>query len=364
MDPIAAVLCGAGAAVVLGGVWEHASLMGLFVLGAAFYGISRATRSRATLGLVGVLLAVWFLSHFWTFVPEKLLGTGYGEPNAVHLDAPAWWADLLEYVAVLVSVVLARSKIGWGLTAVTAGAMGIAILAHVASTLLHKPSDTEGDLFGAMASGWFASSAGLVAAAWLIVGIGAPPPAAISRRVAPMLGAVGALLIAATLGAHVRDAGVPVLLATMLVAWVLSAVGLGSLARAGGGAAAWAGMALVIAQLVIGFPVGFVVFSKMLDNDFPDVVGMTMPLGLVGFGIAALSARALPLGPVRGLVGVLFLVAAFGALLTVFTFFVGSRLRDPVWPLESFMRPATVLGMSLWASYLAFVALPPTPSTP
>jgi len=178
-----------------------------------------------------------------------------------------------------------------------------------------------------------------------------------------MLGAVGAVLVAATLRAQVRDAAVLAVLATLLVAWVLSAVGLGSLAREGAGAPAWAGMGLVIAQLVVGFPVGFAVFSRMLDKNFADVVAMTMPLGLVGFGIAALSARVLPLGAARGLVGVLFFVAAFGALLTLLTFFVGSRLRDPVWPLEAFMRPATVLGMSLWASYLAFVALPPAPST-
>ncbi|HEX7601799.1 MAG TPA: hypothetical protein VF316_09345 [Polyangiaceae bacterium] len=108
MDPIAAVLCGAGAAVVFGGVWEHASLIDLFALGAAFYGISRATRSRSALGLVGVLLVVWFLSHFWTFVPEKLLGTGFSQPNASHHDAPEWWAQVLVHVALLASVVLVR----------------------------------------------------------------------------------------------------------------------------------------------------------------------------------------------------------------------------------------------------------------
>lgn len=362
MDPIAAVLCGAGAAVVLGG-WGHESLMELCVLGATFYGISRATRSRAALGLVGALLVVWFLSHFWTFVPEKLLGTGFGEPNAAHHDAPTWWAEVLMKLTLLGSIVVARSKIGWGLTVLTGAAMVIALLAHLGSTLLHKPSDTDGDLLGAIASGWLSVIPGLVAAAWLIVGLGFPPPTAISRRVAPMLGAVGAVLIAATLQAQVRDAAVAAVLGTMLVAWVLSAVGLGSLAREGGAGPAWAGMALVIAQLVIGFPVGFVVFSKMLDRNFPDVVAMTMPLGLVGFGIAALSAKALPLGAARGLVGVLFLVGAFGALLTLLTFFVGSHVRDPVWPLESFMRSATVLGLSLWASYLAYVALPPAPST-
>jgi hypothetical protein len=254
-----------------------------------------------------------------------------------------------------------RSKIGWGLTALAGAAFVVALLAHTGSTLLHRPSDTDVDVLGAIAAGWFSLIPGLVAAAWLIVGTGSPPPAAISRRVTPILGAVGALLIAATLGAgdHFRDAAFAVLLATMTVAWVLSAVGLGGLAREGAGAPAWAGMVLVIAQLVIGFPVGFVVFGKMTNEHFAEVVSTVMPLGLVGFGIAALAPRALPLGAVRGLIGVLFLVAAFGAMLTLFTLLVGSRLREPFWPLDAFMLPATALGMALWAAYLAFVAIPP-----
>lgn len=362
MDPVSAALCGAGAAVVLMGGIGDGSPMGLLVLGGAFYGMSRATRSRAVLGLMGALLVVWFLNHFWTFVPEKLLGTGFGQPNEKHHDAPAWWAEALMHVTLLASVFLVRSKIGWGLTSLTTAAMAIAGLARVGSAV---DNGSVAGFFDPIASGWFSVIRGLVAAAWIIVGIGAPPPAAISRRVAPMLGAAGALLITATLAPAARgsDAAELAQMATMVVAWVLSAIGLGSLARAGAGTPAWVGMALVIAQLVLGFPVGLVVFDKMANEQFINVVAMSMPLGLAGFGIAALAGKALPLGAARAMIGVLFLVAAFGALLTVFTVLVHSRLHDPFWPLSSLMRPATVLGMSLWAAYLGFVALPPKATT-
>lgn len=363
MDPIAAALCGAGAVWIMTGV-HGASLMDLFVAAGAFYGISRVTRSRAVLGLLGVLVVVWFLDHFWTLVPTKLFSVGFGAENAKHHDAPDWWAGVFMHGALLVSVILARAKVGRGLTVLTIVAFAIALLSKFASTLWDMGRlEHEETLIGAIASGWSGVSIWLAASSWLVVGLGPPPGPPISRRVTPILGAVGSLLIAATLGVHLRDVSVLVVLATMFVAWVLSAIGLGGLARAGAGAPAWVGMAFVIAQLVLGFPLGFFAFNRLMDSNFPDVVGMTMLLGLSGFGIAAIAARALPYGAVRGLIGILFLVGAAGAVLALFTVLMGSRdVDDPFWPLRDLMVPATSVALTLWAAYLAYVAFPPEPS--
>ena len=58
MDPITALLCGAGSAfLLLGG---RGAIVSALVLCAAFYGVYRATRSRAALGLMAPLtLADW-----------------------------------------------------------------------------------------------------------------------------------------------------------------------------------------------------------------------------------------------------------------------------------------------------------------
>ena len=364
MDPIAAVLCGVGAAFLLFGA-HGTSLIDALVLSGALYGISRVTRSRAVLGLLAVLVVVWFLDHFWTFIPTKLLDVGFGGAHAERHDAPAWWANVLLNVTLLVSVIFARGKLGRGLTFLTASAFAIAIASNFASTLWEMGRAThEENLLGAIASGWRGVSVRLAAVAWVVVGLGAPPGPAISRRVMPILGAVGALLIGTTLGVQFQEASLFVLLATMFVAWVLSAIGLGGVARAGGGGPAWAGMALVIAQLVLAFPIGFVVFNRRMDSSFPDVVAMTMPLGLTGFGIAAVAGKALPHGAIRGLIGILFLIGASGAVLALFTVSLGSRdAETSFWALRDLLIPATSLATTLWASYLVYVALPPETST-
>jgi hypothetical protein len=98
MDPLSPVLCAVGAVVLLfGGDRVVDSPMFVLLLGAAFYGFYRITRSRAALALTFAPLLAWGLRHLWD-VLFALAGSWLAWIGALgslvhvyrHAD-PSWW---------------------------------------------------------------------------------------------------------------------------------------------------------------------------------------------------------------------------------------------------------------------------------
>ncbi len=363
MDPLTAILCALGAFAVADG--SASDSFGALTLGAGLYGLHRATQSGIARVLIAAPALVWILGNFWKVLPEGMRRFNEGTVG----NAPGHVATLLLFVIFIAVVALARPRIGSGLAALTMGALGFALLVKLV-VLFMESTTTAGAIVTGIASGWGHVARMLTAVCWLVLGLGhaATPPLPLPRSTGALVGAVGAGLLASVVyagggsGAHDPSAAqIMTMLATFL-GWVLSAFGLGALARAGAGPIAWVGVGLIVVQILFGLP-----SAALLD----DATGRGswglpitgMPLGLLGLALTALLARAIELPHPRNLTGVLLLVGVLGsmqlffsAILMAMRFF---RRGTPGWPVELLSRPAMVLGLVLWAACLAYLALPP-----
>jgi len=368
MDTVAAALCGIGAALLVGGGLVGRETLGLLMLGAAFYGMHRVLRTRAPLWLIAGLVAEWFFERFWSFVPDAIIKSDWELSNAhptLHA-APTWLAGATFTLVLVASVVIARSRIGMGLSILTLGAFGAMVLAKGALLLSDKESSAHIVLEG-VDMGWSRAAFDLTALSWLAVAVGPTGVAPLPRRVSASIGAAGAALLCAVLtgmpthapGGHEAVIAFPTL--ALALGWVLSAVGLGGFARAGGGGLAWVGMGLTIVQ-VLALPFGLAI-GESVGQQLAAGLGVVLSFGLLGLGLGAVAAPQLDLRAVRGLAGVLFVVAVFGATLALLLVFVSARrilhVPDPFWSLHTFMLPAAGAALALWAACLAYLVAPP-----
>ena len=159
MNPLAAALCGVGAAVLAAftkGRRRSTVLSRSCFWGAAFYGVSRATQSRAALVLIGALPVVWLLEHVSDFTPERVIAVA-GHGSSPFLSSTRWLATVALTIALGASVVIARPRIGSGLAGLTLGALAFALLATTVSLPL-PDGNSVGSVFEATARGWHAVS--------------------------------------------------------------------------------------------------------------------------------------------------------------------------------------------------------------
>jgi hypothetical protein len=149
----------------------------------------------------------------------------------------------------------------------------------------------------------------------------------------------------------------------MFLGWVLSAFGLGALAKAGAGPVAWTGVGLIVMQIVFGLP-GAAILDESLGRGAWGGLPLTgMPIGLLALALTALTTRPIELRPPRSFTAVILLVGVFGAMQLWFTYLLMAlrvfHRSAPGWPVDILSRPAMTLGLVLWAACLAFLALPP-----
>lgn len=357
MDPIAAALCGVGATIVLFG--HTGSLAGWLMLAAGFYGIARASGSRAAPWLVGAVAVAFGFAHLKDVVA---LPFTFDTAHPTIAAAPHVLQRLVLDGAFLAAVVIARHRVGMGLfvLAVVAGAMSITFGA-LADLLDPKPEPANflSFLSNDIAGGWGLIASRLDAVVFLVAGVGAPVVTATPRRASAIVGVVSAALLATTLSGfphqgHEGDAIAA--LATAFAAWIAMAVAIGRLRGIGGGGAAIAGMVLAILQVLA---IGLVTIA--LDDMREQVdVAFTMGLGLgfLGLGIAVFVPSALPLQNARFLIGGAFLVASSGATIALLKH-LGKVRMNPYWGATEFAKPAGALGFALLAAYFAFLVSPP-----
>lgn len=352
MDPITALLCGAGSAfLLLGG---RGAIVSALVLCAAFYGVYRATRSRAALGLMAPLTLAFVLQAFW-----RLAGGDVHE-GFVH-DAPEFLGDLVFAGTLIGLAVVMRAGIGKGLVGLVAATLGAAMLARVFAAALSLGSVDVRSLVPFFSSGFHAlmlESRVFVAAALLVLGakLGGAPA---RRPLGLVLGAAGMTILVASLGTQVGTKTFADALPWLgwLVGWVLTAVGVASLARNGAGAAGWVGLGLVVLQIPVGGALT-VAMTDQMHYARPDMHPMMVSafLGFGGVAIAAFAGKGSPLPRARFTAACLMLASAHGALVQLAT--MGLRVRHaPGW--GAMMGSLFDFGLPLLAAYLVFFAAPP-----
>lgn len=360
MDPIAAVLCGVGAVLAFSG--HSGSPIGWLLLAAAFYGLCRALGSRATPWLLGAIALAYGLTLVWHVITP---GWDFETKHTTLHAAPVFISNRIVDLCFLTSIVLARSRIGKGLTTFTLVAVSLGFVLDLLAKLVDptpEPPTTFSAVVSQAADGWGMIGARFTSIAWLIVGIGAPTLAPSPRPISMIVGAIGAAFIAvsfSTMPGHPEGGDLALLLATSLVGWICSTVAVARLTGIGGGGAAIAGMILLILQ-VLASPV--ILLSLDHESKIQGTFGMGLVLGFLGLGIAAFVPTHLPLQKHRFLIGAGFLVASAGAMIT-FVRVVGKTRTDPFWGVEAFAGPFGIASLVFWAAYLAFLAAPPVAPT-
>ncbi len=352
MDPITALSCGAGAAFLLLG--ERGTFLHTLALCVAFYGVYRATRARAALGLMAPLFMSFALQSFW-----RLTGGDVHE-GVVH-DAPNFLGGLVFAGTLIGLAIVMRAGIGKGLVGLVAATLVVAILARLLSALLSFGTAEVRLLSLVFSSGFdqlMLESRVFVAAALLVLGAklrGAPA----QRPVGLMLGAAGMTILVATLGTHAGTKTFAAVLPWLgwLVGWGLTAVGVASLARNGAGAAGWLGLGLVVLQIPVGGILAFAI-TEGTRYPNPDIHPMAVSafLGFGGVAIATFAGKGSPLPRARFTAACLMLASAHGVLVELAI--MGLRVRyAPGW--GAIMGSLYDLGLPLLATYLVFFAAPP-----
>ncbi len=352
MDPITALLCGAGSASLLLG--ERGATVSALVFCAALYGVYRATRARAALALMAPLILAFVLQSFW-----RLVGGDVGE-GFVH-DAPAFLGDLVFAGTWLGLAVVVRGSIGKGLMGLVVATLVAAVLARLLGALLSLGSvdaRAMATLFSSAFHVLLGESRVFVAALLLVVGakLGAAPA---ERPVGLVLGAAGMTILVAALGANVAPHTIAEALPWLgwFVGWVLTAVGVASLARNGAGAAGWVGFALVIVQIPFGGGLALAMSEKMRygPHDLHPLTESAF-LGFGGLAVAAFAGKGSPLPRVRLTAACLILAGAHGTIVRLAA--AGMQVRHaPGWP--AMMGTLYTLGLPLLAAYMVFFAAPP-----
>lgn len=354
VDPIAAVLCGVAATLV--GFGHGQSLGGWLLLAAGFYGIARASGSRAAPWLIGAVGAAFLLSETRELVDPSF---SFAEEHPTLVAAPTWIANRIVEATFLAAVVVAQRRSGFGLFALAVGAAGIALAFGMLSDALEpkagEPNSFAFTLVEGIDRGWSVLSSRLEMVVFLVLGLGAPAVSATPRRPSAVAGAIAASLLAATLAAFPKVGDYVVCIATAAAAWVAMAVAIGRLRGIGGGGAAIAGLVLVILQVLA---LGLVMVGMEDASSRPIAFTMGLGLGFLGLGIAVFVPSALPLPRVRYLIGGAFLIASAGATLALARH-VGKVRSNPYWGATALGEPAGVIGFVLLAAYFAFLAAPP-----
>jgi len=362
MDATAAVLCGVGAALVALSGASPSSMLEALLMAGAFYGVYRATRAPLALALAAAPALSWSEGAAWRAAPRAFLE--FAREHSSLRATSSWVVAAAMAGALATSVALARRRIGWGLASLTVGALAFAFLAR-SSALLSPADSTPGAILAWTASGWESVAHRLTAVCWLVLGLSAQPVPPLPRRAGAVLGGVGAALLAALIASTPRSALVgfgPILLvvAVFAVAWILSSVGLGALARVGV-SAGWIGVGLAILQI----PLTGVAIAVFPAESVGDIVRMSTLFGFFGIGMTLLWAKALPLREVRALAASLFGVAFLGGLFAWVLLWVGAkhllRVEDPAWVVEVLVQPAASVALVVFGSYLVFLAGPPEP---
>ena len=363
MDPLTAILCALGAFAVADGTVSDA--FGAFLLGAGLYGVYRATQKGIARVLIAAPALIWILGNLWKVLPDGMRRFDDGMVGR----APSDLAAFLVIGVFLTTVALARPRIGSGLAALTMGALAFAMFGKFLG-LFTESTTTAGPILSEMSSGWGHVGRMLTAACWLVLGLGPRAIPALPRSTGAIVGAVGAALLASVV--HASGGGASndpslsnlLMMLAMFLGWVLSAFGLGALARAGAGPVAWVGVGLIVVQIVFGLPSAAFLADAMGEHRAWFSVPVTgMPLGMLGLALTALSARSIELPHPRNLTAVLLLVGVLGAMQLWFSATLMAmrvfRRGTPGWPVELLSRPAMALGLVLWAACLAYLALPP-----
>jgi hypothetical protein len=364
------VLCGVGAAVLATGHGHGGETNALLLLGAGLYGAHRVLRARGPLWLIGGLVVAWCLHRFWTFVVLKEPFQFEADHATLHA-APQWLAALLLQLVFVGVLVVGRARAGNGLMVLGLSALALSFVGRGILALADKDSSAE-IVAGAMAEGWASVFLATVAMAWFAIGVGAVGATAPPRRLGIGIGVAGtALLLAALTGLpnHVsggHDGAIALPVAALALGWVLTAVGLGGLARAGGGGLAWAGMGLCIFQVLV-LPLGIALGDKS-GQQLAAGIGAVLPFGFLGLGLGALAAPALAVRSARLVAATMFLVGVFGSTLAAVLVFASAQgilhVRDPFWSLDTVMRPAGSTALALWAASLAYLVSPPASPPP
>lgn len=365
MDLVGAACCGAGAVVVMMGGNASSSLSAL-ALAIGFYGVHRVVRTGLTKALIVSPAAMWGLANLWSFVPDRLAPDALAASSLLS-QAPANLAAAVSLVALLAMVFAARPRLGVGLATAAMVALGIGLLLQlVPSTRLGAEPSSIALLVLGTEVGWRVVAAQLSALCMFLTGIGPLAVEPLPRRGGAIVGAAGAMLLSAGIAGHRlripnESMGAMVGIGLVwLVGSILSAIGLGAMARAGAKPAGWIGVGLVVLG-IFGLIPALLLFERTEANAYGFV--MATPFALLGIGIALLGWRGAPLELARKVLGGLF-VAAFagGSLAWLATYVVLARIvpaREPWSFARLTLEPMATYGLVLWAALLLYLASPP-----
>jgi hypothetical protein len=376
-DPLAAILLALGFAVLVLDLVPGAGLQPLSIVSGAMLcaglaGLHRVTNSRAPLFVISGVVALWVLQHFWDVVPidsYKLLN----EHKTIY-DTPGFLANVV-LVAIFVAIpIVARPRAGSGLMVLALAALAMSVIAK--GPLLVTDKDSSATLvLSAIERGWFGVAARAVAIVFFAsafepksVSLSGGEASPLGKRGLVIVAVIGAALFTATydtLPEHVSGAseGYTVLMvASMALAWVLSAIGFAGVARAGGGTGAWVAMALAIVQVPV-LLVGLALMDR--SQSLRDPLGAVMGFGLLAIGVAGVTAPGVGARAARGFAGILALTALFGTLLTL-AGFLGAAMnlvhgaRAPGATLHMYAIPIVGHAAVAWAASLAYLVAPPS----
>lgn len=364
MDPLAAAFCGLGAAVVLGMDGDDAP--GAFLLFLGFYGVYRALRTPATKALIPVPALIWIVGHLWDLLPDKLVDTVAPSSSVLH-RAPYNLSATLFLAALVVVTASARHKIGAGVSMLSFVALGIDLLFRLLPTsTLQNDSSSFIALVVYTETGWHFLARLFGAVCMVLAGVGPIAALPLPRRAGAIAGACGALLLSACVvgsPTHVSGSndGILITLAFLfLVGYILVAVGLGAMARAGAKVAGWLGVGLAVFG-ILGLVLSITIFEKTQDNAYAFV--MSTPFALLGIAIALAGWNGAPLELVRRAIAAT-LAAGFagGGLAWVTTYLALADIydaREPWILAHKTTEPIAAYGFAAFAALLVYLAWPP-----
>jgi hypothetical protein len=343
--------------------YEHTSIALVGLYGVAFVGLSIVSGVRSVRFMAIAPVALFFLSNLWSFVPQSLTpameSSGYAVPLLFGWVAMA--------ACVLVSLVLAARKIGWGLPSVAMTFLVVAIGARVLHRLFAIVQARDpGHVLALLApphGGIETVAVDLCAACWIALALAPFSVPVIRSRALGMLGAVGSALCAARLmqGLGKINEAHGLAVTQLGLAWVLVILGIAAAARSGGRGLAWGGFVLAILQV---FSCPGIIAGVGENTEGKILFVMAIAFGALGLTLTAF-ARDLPLRPLRIACGVLFACATLGSCFEN----VGAVLElnhivriggDPSqwWSAEILTMPALKLGFVVWSAVLALMSDP------
>ena len=364
MDPLAAALCGLGAIVIASGeVTTSTDSLALF---AAFAGVHRAMRTGASRALIGVPAAIWILAHFWSFVPDRVVES-IAPLNSFLNRAPKSLSGIVLLVALLVMVGGARARLGRGLSTLAFVALGLDLLLRLVPTSHVVLPGSLVVLLGACENGWTVTGRLLGALSMFLVGLGPISVPPLPRRGGAVAGAIGGTLLSAAIAGlpqHVPTGSEGALLVLglfWLAASVLTAVGLGAMARAGASPSGWIGLGLVVLG-IFGLIPALALFAESDVNAYGFT--MSIPFGLLGIGIGLVGWKGAPLETARKVLAAVLITAfAAGTISWLAVYLALAHVtsgRDPQALAEITIEPLAILGLALWAALLVYLASPPS----